>query len=86
MVIYVTSEYWSQKHVQNDNIHSTKLDVYAEQQSMSNPSFISYQHKQGRKYSTLASSPLTTCQNLYDARSDRLDVLHAVMNLFIFLV
>ena len=37
MVIYVTSEYWSQKHVQNDNIHSTKLDVYAEQQSMSNP-------------------------------------------------
>ena len=29
----------------------------------------------------LASSPLTTRQNLYDTRTDRLDVLHTVMKL-----
>ena len=57
-----------------------KLDVYVVEQSMSNLSFILSQHKQGRKYYALASSPLTTCQNWYDTRSDRLDVLHAIIN------
>ena len=57
-----------------------KLDVYVVEQSMSNLSFILSQHKQGRKYYALTSSPLTTCQNWYDTRSDRLDVLHAIIN------
>ena len=78
----VNSEYWSQKCTQNGNIHSIELDVYAEKQSTSNLSFILPQLKQGRKYYALASSPLTTHQNWYDTRSDRLDVLHAVMNRF----
>ena len=60
------SEYWSQKHTQNGNIHSTKLDVYVEKQSGLNPSFILSQHKQGRKYYTLASYPLTARQNWYN--------------------
>ena len=51
------SEYWSQKRSQNGNIHSTKLDVYAEKQSESNLSFISLTPKQGRKYHALAYSP-----------------------------
>ena len=76
------TEYWSQKRTQNDNIHSMKLDVYVVEQSMSNLSFILSQHKHGRKYYALASSPLTTCQNWYDTRSDRLDVLHATMKHF----
>ena len=44
------SEYWTQKCTQNGKIHSIKLDVYAVKQSASNLSFISSQHKQGRKY------------------------------------
>ena len=38
------------KRTQGGNIHSTKLDVYAVKQRALNPSFISSQHKQGRKY------------------------------------
>ena len=39
------SEYWSQNHTQNGNIHSAKLDVYAEKQSLSNLSFINNKYK-----------------------------------------
>ena len=38
-------EYLSQKRTQNGNIHTTKLDVYAVQQSVSNLSFMLSQHK-----------------------------------------
>ena len=44
------NEYWSQKHTQSGNIHSTELDVYAEKQSAANLSFILSQHKQGRNF------------------------------------
>ena len=57
------------KLTQNGNIHSVKLDVYAVKQRASNLSFI---YKLGRKYYTLASSPLTTHKNLYDTRSLRI--------------
>ena len=57
------SEHWSQKRTQSGNIHSTKLDVYAVKQSALNISLIISQHKQGRKYYALSSSPLTICQN-----------------------
>ena len=43
------NEYWTQKCTQSGHIHSIKLDVYAEKQSASNLSFVSSQHKQGRK-------------------------------------
>ena len=54
----VTSFSVFQTCIQSGNIHYIKLDVYAQKQSMTNPSFISSQHKQGRKYNTLTSSPL----------------------------
>ena len=38
------SEYWTQTCTQNGNIHSMKLDVYAEKQSASNIPFVSSQH------------------------------------------
>ena len=66
ILYWSNGEYWSQKCTQNGNIHSTKLDVYAEKQSASNLSFISSQLKQGRKYNALASSPLITHQNWWD--------------------
>ena len=40
ILYWSNSEYWSQKRTQNGNIHSSKLDVYAEKQSVSNLSFI----------------------------------------------
>ena len=48
-----------------------KLDVYALKQSTKDISFISPQHKQGRKYDALASSPLLTCQ-LFNSRLELL--------------
>ena len=64
------SEYWSQKCIQNGNIHSIKLDACVDKQSASNPFFISSQHKQGRKYNALASSPsqlVRTCAILFNS-------------------
>ena len=57
------SEYWTEKGTQSGNVHSTELDVFAVKQSTLDLSLILSQHKQGRKYYALTSSPLTTRQN-----------------------
>ena len=71
ILYWSNSESWSQKRIQYGNIHFIKLDVYADKQSASNPSFISSQHKQGRRCNALASSPLTTLQNLNNTNGER---------------
>ena len=65
------SEYWSQKRIQSGSIHSIKLDVYAVKQSALDLSFNSPQHRQGKKYYALASSPFTTHQNQYDTQNQQ---------------
>ena len=50
------SEYWSQKRTKNGNIHSAKLDVYAEKQSVSNLSFMSTYLNQDVGYGILSQT------------------------------